>query len=298
MESPGTDASLVLEDGRTLDYWEGGDPDGRGVVFHPGSPCTRVMGREGHDAALAAGVRLVSISRPGYGGSTLPDARPGLRAVGADTAELARRLGMPDYAVLGASGGGPFAVATAVSDPGSVRAVGVVAGIGPWPLLNEPTEADADERKLLSLLDHGDLDGAWAGYRKLLDDALGPLRALDDRDRVDAFFAAAPHSPDDFGTRHLWQANLAEVVAGLDGLAFDNLAWGGRWDVDPRDVEAPTSLWYGDADVMVPLSHGRWYAERIGGAELTAHPGEGHADVCSGHWADQLTGLLAHWTSR
>src|SRR3954452_16993060 len=109
MEGPGQDQSCVLRDGRTLEYWEGGDPHGRGVVFHPGSPCTRVMGREGHDAALAAGVRLVAISRPGYGGSTLPNGRPSLRAVGIDTAALARGLGMEHYAVLGASGGGPFA---------------------------------------------------------------------------------------------------------------------------------------------------------------------------------------------
>lgn len=297
MEGPGSDASWVLADGRTLDYWDGGDPDGRGVVLHPGSPCTRVMGREGHEAALAAGVRLVSISRPGYGGSSLPPARPSLRAVGADTAALARGLGMEHYAVLGASGGGPFATATAVVDPGAVSALGVVAGTGPWPLLNEPAEDEAEERELLRRLDAGDLDGAWAGYRALLEQALGPLRELTYDDRVDAFFAAAPHSPDDFGTRHLWAANLAEVVAGLDGLAFDNLAWGGRWDIDPADVEAPTSLWYGDADGMVPLAHGRWYADRLAHAELTVLPGEGHADLCSGHWPDQLGGLLARWRS-
>ena len=298
MEGPGIDASCVLADGRTLDYWDGGDPDGRAVMFHPGSPCTRVMGREGHEAALAVGVRLVSISRPGYGGSTLPEARPSLRAVGGDTAALARWLGVEDYAVLGASGGGPFAVATAVVDPAAVRAVGLVAGTGPWPLLNEPTDEDAEERELLSRLDAGDLEGSWAGYRELLDRALGPLRELGYDERVDAFFAGAPRSPDEFGTRPLWAANLAEVVAGLDGLAFDNLAWGGRWDVDPRAVGAPTLLWYGDTDVLVPLSHGRWYADLVTGAELTVHGGEGHAELCSGHWEEQLTGLLGHWRSR
>src|SRR3954447_11205533 len=112
MMTSGRDSSCVLPDGRTLEYWEGGDPDGLGVIFHPGSPCTRVMGREGHEAALAHGVRLVSISRPGYGGSTLPPGAPSLRATGSDTAELARRLGITEYAVLGTSGGGPFAVAT------------------------------------------------------------------------------------------------------------------------------------------------------------------------------------------
>jgi pimeloyl-ACP methyl ester carboxylesterase len=88
---------------------------------------------------------------------------------------------------------------------------------------------------------------------------------------------------------------VAEVATRLDGLAFDNLAWGGRWDVDPRDVRTPTALWYGDVDVLVPAAHGRWYAERIPGAHLTVHPGEGHAEVCSSHWGEQLEELLALW---
>ncbi len=296
MMTSGRDSSWVLADGRTLDFWEGGDPDGQGVLLHPGSPGTRVMGRAGHEAALARGVRLVSISRPGYGGSTLPPGAPSLRATGRDSAELAHLLGLDGYAVLGASGGGPFAVATAVADPDGVRALGLVAGIGPWPQLNPATADDAEERALLARLDAGDVDGAWAGYRALLAAGLGGLAELDDDARVDAFFAGAPFSPDDFGTRAIWAANLAEVVHGLDGLAFDNLAWGGRWDVDPREVGVPTALWYGEADVIVPADHGRWYADRIPGAELTVHPGEGHADVCSGHWADQLAALLTLWS--
>jgi pimeloyl-ACP methyl ester carboxylesterase len=293
MMDAGHDASCVLPDGRDLDFWDGGDPQGRAVVFHPGSPCTRVMGREGHEAALAAGVRLVSVSRPGYGGSTLPSGAPSLRATGADTAELARQLGLEEYAVLGASGGGPFAVATAVADPERVRALGLAAGTGPWRLLAPPTDDDADERALLALLDAGDLDGAWAGYRALLADQLGGLAALDDDARVDAFFAGSPISPDDYGTRPVWTANLREVTARLDGLAFDNLAWGGAWDVDPHEVGVRTALWYGEADVMVPPRDGQWLAEQVPAAVLTVYPGANHADVCSSHWAEQLRWLWA-----
>src|SRR4051794_30230943 len=233
MMTAGQDLSCVLPDGRTLDYWDGGDPRGRAVLFHPGSPCTRVMGREGHEAALRLGVRLVSVSRPGYGGSTLPAGAPSLRATGQDTAALADHLGLDHYAVLGSSGGGPFAVATALAEPGRVRAVGLAAGTGPWTLLDEPSEEEAEERALLSVLDAGDVDRAWSGYRKLLAAQLGGLVAMDDDARVEAFFAGSPISPDDYGTRPLWTANLREVAAGLDGLAFDNLAWGGAWDIEP-----------------------------------------------------------------
>ena len=53
-----------------MEYWDGGDPRGRPMIMHPGTPETRVMGTWGHDAAVSAGVRLLSVNRPGYGGST------------------------------------------------------------------------------------------------------------------------------------------------------------------------------------------------------------------------------------
>ncbi len=295
MEGPGRDATCTLSDGRMLDYWEGGDPEGRGVLFHGGTPCTNVFGRISHDLAQSLGVRLVAINRPGYGGSTLPVDAPSLLRTGRDTAELARLLGMDGYAVLGTSGGGPFAAATAVADPAGVRAIGLVAGSGPWRLLFEPTEDDEDKeyRALLARLDEGDLAGAWAGTREAISRELSGLVGLDDEARVDTFFAG--HPPKDAYNRSLWAASLADVLERPDGYAFDNLAWGAAWDIDPSDVVAPTALWYGDADLLVPASIGDWYAERIAGTELVVFAGEGHMEVCSDHWAEQLTALLDRW---
>ena len=83
------------------------------------------------EAAVAARVRLVSVNRPGYGGSSLSTAEaPSLLAVGKDTAALAALLGLEQYAVIGISGGGPFAAATAVADRDAVHALGVVDGTG------------------------------------------------------------------------------------------------------------------------------------------------------------------------
>jgi len=118
----GRDASFVLDDGRVLEYWEGGDPGGRGMLYHPGTPVTRLLGRWGHDAAVAAEVRLIAINRPGYGGSSpVKGVTHGLLGVGRDTAALATHLGLDEYAVFGSSGGGPFAVATATVAPDVVR---------------------------------------------------------------------------------------------------------------------------------------------------------------------------------
>jgi pimeloyl-ACP methyl ester carboxylesterase len=299
MEGPGLDAVMQLSDGRTLDYWEGGDPDGRGVIFHGGTPCTNVFGRHAHAAAVAEGVRLVAPNRPGYGSSDLPSGAPSLLTTGRDTAELAQHLGLSGYAVIGVSGGGPFAVATACADPDGVRAVGVVAGIGQWRLFNPAAEDVSDEeieeRGFLALLDAGDVAAARDGFMRNAVEELNALVGLDDEARVDAFFGG--HGPQEPYGRSLWAVSLSDVVARPDGYVFDNLAWGAVWDVHPRDVVAPTSLWYGDADDACPSAIGEWYADQITGSELTVRPGEDHMAVCSNHWAEQLSTLLDRWAT-
>ena len=293
MASPGEDADFALSDGRVLEYWEGGDPDGRAMILHPGTPVTRLLGRWGHEAAITAGVRLVAVSRPGYGGSTT-SADASLLATGRDTAALAAHLGLEEYAVFGSSGGGPFAAATAVADPEHVRALGLVGGVGPWRILDDPSK-DPEGRTCLAMLEAGDVDGAWDCMRRDARAFVDEMTALDETARVDRMLA--PHGESsplfrDEGYRTLWAENLQAVLANTDGYVFDNLAWGRAWDVDPRDVTAPTLLRYGDKDEDTPPAHGRWYAERIGNSELVIAPGDTHLDVIDGHWPEVLAGLL------
>lgn len=286
----------MLPDGRVIEFWEGGDPAGRAMIVHPGTPVTRLMGTWGHDAAVSARVRLVSVNRPGYGGSTAT-AEPSLLGTGRDTAAIAAHLGLDEYAVFGQSGGGPFAVATAVADPRHVRALGVVGGVGPWRLLDGPSK-DPEGSKCLALLDAGDVAGAWDCMRRAVDREYGGLVALDDAARVDAILADLGEGNRllaDEGYRAIFADNLRVVFDDFDGFVFDNLAWGASWDVDPRDVASPTMLWYGELDEACPPANGRWYADRIAGSELVILPGEGHLDVIDAHWPDVLAGLLGIW---
>jgi pimeloyl-ACP methyl ester carboxylesterase len=176
--TPGHDGNCALPDGRIIEYWEGGDADGSAVIFHPGTPVSRVMGRWANDAAVGSGVRLVAVSRPGYGGSTT-HRTASLLATGKDTAALAAHLGFDRYAVVGSSGGAPYAVATAVVDPSKVRALGVVGGMGPWRLL-EPATYLPEEREVLALLDAGDLTIAWEGFRGQYEEEFGGIETAHD----------------------------------------------------------------------------------------------------------------------
>ena len=293
MAEPGRDASIVLNDGRILEYWDGGDPDGRPVIYHPGTPVTRVLGRWVHQAATEAGARFIAISRPGYGGSTAVVGAPSLLGVGRDTVALARQLHLGDFAVVGASGGGPFATATAIAAAGAVRALGILGGVGPWTLIDDES-TNQEDRACLALLDSGDLDAV----RSCL---LGTV----ERDRstlspMEFFESIAADDPSavllDPGYRSLWERCSAEVMANPAGYIDDNIAWGGAWDIEPHEVASPTMLWYGTEDTRCSHDgHGRWYADRIRGAWRITEEGAAHFEVIDGHWPEVLTGLLERW---
>jgi pimeloyl-ACP methyl ester carboxylesterase len=292
--SSGDEASLTLPDGRIVEYFDGGDPSGRPIVHQPGTPAARIMGKLWHEAAVAAGVRLISVSRPGYGGSTAIVDRPSLSGAGRDVADLATLLGLDQYAVVGASGGGPFTVAAAAVDPQRVRAVGVVAGVGPWRELADPS-TEPGERACLARLDEGDLVGARAGLRDLVEHVWqGGLRELDDNARLDAWLGDDPMARDE-AYRAIMAEALREVLEGTEGAVFDGLAHGGGWDFDLGAVQAPTLLWYGGADESCPVTYGRWYAERIANAVLVIFPNEGHVTVGDSHRPEVLAGLLKAW---
>lgn len=122
-----------LADGRDLDVLESGHPGGRVLLFHHGTPGSRVPIRAVTDAAHRLGLRFVTTSRPGYGGSTR---RPGRRVVdvAADSAAVLDAVGADRCLVAGWSGGGPHALACGAALPGRVRAVLVIAGVAPYPV--------------------------------------------------------------------------------------------------------------------------------------------------------------------
>ncbi|MGH3331150.1 MAG: alpha/beta fold hydrolase [Nocardioidaceae bacterium] len=282
---------VTFPDDRALIVWEGGQPDGVPVVFHHGTPSGRLQALLGAQAARRQGVHLVSFNRPGYGRST--DTPPSLASVGLDTLRVIDELGVDEFAVLGASGGGPYAVATGLADPARVRAVGIAAGIGPWRLI-EPAHSDDPDLPLLALADEGDVAGAVEGFRAQGAVAYGRMLKLVDDAMVEEFFRDAPEADLgwlDAGARKLWAADLRDALQNYDGYARDNVAWGGDWDIDPAHLGVPTWLWYGEVDPIVAPTHGHWLSERIPDSTLVIRESKGHGGTIFEFWDDMLATL-------
>jgi pimeloyl-ACP methyl ester carboxylesterase len=107
-----TARTIRLRDGRRLGYAEWGDPGGRPLLYFHGWPGSRVEGRLGDEAAKAKGVGMIALDRPGMG---LSDYQPRRTLVDwpDDVIQVAAALGLDRFAVLGISGGGPYAAACA-----------------------------------------------------------------------------------------------------------------------------------------------------------------------------------------
>ena len=125
-----TDKTLQLHDGRTLGYTEYGSSEGKPLFYFHGHPRSRFEARFLAEQAVRAGVRLIGIDRPGMGRSTFKAGRR-LLDWPDDVIELADSLHLDRFAVIGFSGGGPYALACACKIPNRLTACGIVSGVGP-----------------------------------------------------------------------------------------------------------------------------------------------------------------------
>ena len=84
---------IKTPDGRTLAVQEGGDPDGKPVLVHNGTPNSRLLYPPHVTDAAARGIRLISYDRPGYGESS---PRPGrsIAACADDVRTICAALGI------------------------------------------------------------------------------------------------------------------------------------------------------------------------------------------------------------
>ncbi len=261
-------SEVQLPDGRTLAYAEYGDPDGTPVFFCHGTPGSRISGQLGRDAKTAVGARVIAPERPGFGVS---DRQPGRTFANwaADVAALADELGVEEYAVVGFSGGGPYALACAAHDPERVTRCAVVSGVGP------PGSARGDlgfERALASASRVSPQFGrplVWLMARAVASaDSFTDVVGEPDTDLAD---------PRRGESGRVLLADFREGLSqGTTPLATDYSVLYGDWDFDLADVTVPTRVFHGESDANVPLAAGEGVASTVPNADLTVYEDAGH----------------------
>jgi pimeloyl-ACP methyl ester carboxylesterase len=284
---------IELPDGRLLDIRVSGPEGGTPFVMHHGTPGSLVPFRSVEDAVHRRGLRLVTYSRAGYGGSTR---RPGrsVADIAPDFAALLDHLGAERCVTFGWSGGGPHALAVAALLPDRVAGVSLIAGVGPYG------QPDLDFLAGMGEDNIHEFGAALKGHDTLapaLEEIAGGFRGASVAQLIESMASLVPDVDraalkGDAGED--LAADFAEAVRkGAAGWIDDDLAFVRPWGFDPAGVTVPTFLWQGDADLMVPFAHGRWLAERIPGAAAHMLAGEGHISLIVNRIDEVLDELVA-----
>jgi pimeloyl-ACP methyl ester carboxylesterase len=253
-----------LDDGRTLHVYDTGplEAEALTVVWHHGTPQTGVLLDPLVSAAAERSIRLLSYGRPSYGGSTPRPGRDVASAAG-DVAGVADACGVGRFAVMGASGGGPHALACAALLPERVSAAVTLGGMAPL----------TDEL--------GWFEGMVApGALRTAMEGRGARARYAETDQFDPeCFTAADWA----ALAGDWSSLGADAgranEAGPDGQIDDDVAYVSPWGFALARVGAPVLLVHGGEDRVIPPAHAEWLLRSLPRAELWLRPRDGHISV-------------------
>jgi pimeloyl-ACP methyl ester carboxylesterase len=273
---------LTLPDGRRVACAEYGDPGGLPVLALHGTPGSRLMFALADRAARERGVRLIAPERPGYG---LSDYRhsESLAQIAEDLSAVADLYEVERFAVIGVSGGGPYAVAAAAAMPDRISLLALVAPIG------EVADVQLRLSRFQRLLFRRLARRPWAS--RLF---FGRLRLMVFRSPDTAYRwlmrrvrAADRELLARSGVRISLQAAMGEGLRpGVEGVAQDLRLCCSPWRLRFADIDVPAIIWQGSDDPVVPPEAAYALARALPNCRLDVIPAAGH------YWVFSRFGLI------
>lgn len=241
-----------LTDGRIISFSDFGKKNGAVLFQFHGTPGARITGLNEDELSEAAesGFRIVSPDRPGYGYSTrYPQAS--FESWANDIQQLSNHLGIDRFHVLGVSGGGPFALASAAYLQERVLSATLVSTATPAENVEfRQGMGIANKIFYLSAI-------KFPIMYKVLCHAYG---------RLGRWSAARSGS----------ESNCEPFRQGGAGIEADLRLVSHPWNIPLNSIKAPVYLWHGEKDVHSPVAGARALASRIPTCESCFLPDHDH----------------------
>ena len=285
---------ITTPDGRTLAVQDLGDPAGKPLLLHMGTPNSRHLYPPIVADAAARGLRLVCWDRPGYGGST-PQPERTIADVAADVRTICAALGFERIGTWGISGGGPHVLACAALLPDLVAAGASLAAPAPYPAdgigdyfagMGEDNIEDVQlilSDEAAAIKKH---TREWAQMREATGSDIGAAMASL-LTPVDAAVLTGELA------EYLAYTMRDGLAPGPEGYWGDSLAMVRPWGFELSVISVPVLLLHGRHDQFVPQSHGAWLAGQIPGAEARLLDDDGHLTLGEHHIGDVHAWLAA-----
>ena len=273
------DQAFFLPDGRVLGYAECGCRTGYPLIYFHGFPMSRLEASGLDDVARRHQLRVVAPDRPGFGLSTFQPHRR-ITDWPADVQALARHLRLSRFAIVGGSGGGPYALACAHALPREMlSAVGIMGGAPPW---QAGTQAVLISSRMFSVFTK-----YWpAGARRLTEMLVRTLRiVLATRPAtrwIDDWLNKAERTNDEKTPieeqrKQLLRTLFEGFAQGTEGMVHEARLLTQDWGFRFEDVAYDRiQLWHGTHDKNAPVRMIRYMVERLPHAVLREFAGESH----------------------
>ena len=282
---------FTLPGGRKLGYAEHGEASGKPLFYFHGTPSARVEWGFFGSAELVRklGLHVIAVDRPGMGLSSFqPDRR--MSDWPSDVAALASKLGLDRFAVLGFSGGTPYALACALKIPERLISVGLVGVEAPFELPGMTAGLNSQSLQFLEM----NRDKPWLA--RIIQTTMG-LSARFAPDRLLAQVMNALPEPDravlaSADKRQAFVKMMLESTrGGTRGPQVDTALMVSPWGFDPADIKMQVQIWQGELDADAPPSMARYIAGAIPQSQITFYPTEGHLSVMVNHVEEILAAL-------
>jgi pimeloyl-ACP methyl ester carboxylesterase len=284
--------TVQTADGRRLDVIDEGAEQAPALLFHHGTPGVAEYYPPLVAATKAAGLRWISYTRPGNGGSDRSKGRTVADAA-ADSAAVLDALGVDAFVTAGLSGGAPHALACGALLPGRCAGAVTLGGLAPR---TEFAAAGLEWTEGMDQTNVTQFTAAVAGENSLRE-FIAPFAeqiATLDGAGVIGLLGGLVDAPD----RAILTGGYADYMAasfreaarvGIDGWVDDFLAFVQPWGFTLADVRCPVAVWQGTEDRMVAPRHGVFLGERLPDVRAYLLLGEGHLSVGIGSFGDILT---------
>ncbi len=272
----GAEVHSVELNGRVTYFLDDGPRDGRPVVFFGGQGTSLEafqLTEFNRSTRLALGLRMISVERNGFGESPL-DAKRGYADYASEVLAVLDHLGVDKFSIVAISGGGAYAAHLAAMAPERLISLHATAA-SPQALSTraEPTcDMTLDQMKeKVSAYTHN--PKSWWGVPGSPVLVIPGWQTEAYNDAVRSFYV---------------NGQMGDPTA----LAVEYLLPCSRDAVaDMSKVSAPTYLYWGGADTVVPVAAMKMWQEALPNVvRATVYEGQGHT-VQYRHWDQVLTDI-------
>jgi len=283
VETARTSQTIKLKDGRTLGYGEWGDPAGTALFYFHGYPGSRYEAALADEAGTRHGIRLIALDRPGMGLSS-PQLGRRLLDWPEDVLAAAAALEIDRFAVVGMSGGGPYAAACAYKIPDRLTTCAIVAGLSPLKYgIREMTFQ-------IQIVFWAARYVPWL-YEMIL--GLIIQRYRQNPDKIEKMLLDRLYRLPEPDRRHLERPEIRAAIIrylkeavrqGANGPAYEGHLYTQPWGFEPEEITfSRVALWHGELDRSVPVAMGRAMARLIPNVRAIFYANDAHLSIALNH---------------